>query len=459
MAFSNLSFVFFFLPLCLILYYLAPKKIKPGVMLLASLVFYAWTGLNNLLVLVLVIVFNWAAGLEIYYLKGRDRLLWEGPSSFRLTLSGLSLAVSVILNVLVLALYKYTSLAMPLGVSFFLFSAISYLADIFNGDFKPRTNPFYCALYLSFFPKVTMGPIVRYQDMADQMVQPQLTADNLTEGALLFMTGLFKKVLLADTLSKSFASCAALSSTTVLSSWLGMIFYGLQLYFDFSGYSDMAIGLSRMFGFNSRSNFNYPYLAAGLSDFWRRWHITLGAWFRDYVYIPLGGSRVSVPRHLFNLMAVWILTGLWHGSTWNYLLWGLYNGLIIILDKYVVGKALSKAPRFVQILLTDLVVFVGWIFFFSPNAASAFTYMGQLFGAQTVSFSNAQALLILKENLPLLVLSLLCAGPAMLKIRDLICRRQKIGTAVITVCYAVLFVISIAFMVSSTYSTFLYFKF
>ena len=273
------------------------------------------------------------------------------------------------------------------------------------------------------------------------------------------MTGLFKKVLLADTLSKSFASCAALSSTTVLSSWLGMIFYGLQLYFDFSGYSDMAIGLSRMFGFNSRSNFNYPYLAAGLSDFWRRWHITLGAWFRDYVYIPLGGSRVSVPRHLFNLMAVWILTGLWHGSTWNYLLWGLYNGLIIILDKYVVGKALSKAPRFVQILLTDLVVFVGWIFFFSPNAASAFTYMGQLFGAQTVSFSNAQALLILKENLPLLVLSLLCAGPAMLKIRDLICRRQKIGTAVITVCYAVLFVISIAFMVSSTYSTFLYFKF
>lgn len=458
MAFSNLSFVFFFLPLCLIVYFLSPKKIKPFIMLLASLVFYAWTGLKNLLVLILVILFNWASGQEIYLLKKSGRGP-AGGSSFHLTGSGLALAVSVAANAAVLALYKYSKLAMPLGVSFFLFSAISYLADIYKGEFVPSYNPFYCALYLSFFPKVTMGPIVRYQDMADQMSHPQLTADNLTNGALLFMTGLFKKVLLADTLSQSFAAVSALTSATVLSSWLGMIFYGLQLYFDFSGYSDMAVGLSRMFCFSSRQNFNYPYLATSLSDFWRRWHITLGAWFRDYVYIPLGGSRVSVPRHLFNLMVVWMLTGIWHGSTWNYLLWGLYNGLIIILDKYIVGKALSRTPRFVQVLLTDLVVFVGWVFFFSPDAASAFAYVGRLFGTGTASASSPQTLLVLRENLPLLILSLLCAGPVMRKIRDFITSRQKIGTLVVTVCYALLFIISIAFMVSSTYSTFLYFKF
>ncbi|MBQ4361771.1 MAG: MBOAT family protein [Lachnospiraceae bacterium] len=447
MAFNSLVFIFIFLPVLLLIYRFLPRQAQNVFLLLASFLFYAW-GSPEALVLILL-----STGFNYFSAVGIGKRLEEGNKGG----AKLHLAIAVVFDVAVLAVYKYTGLGMPLGISFYSFSVMSGLFDVYYGRAPVRVNPFEFLLYIMFFPKVISGPIVQWKDFQEQVKNHPLTRDGFLEGFNLFLIGLFKKVLLADKLGTTFASVFALPDQTVGMAWIGMLGYGLQLYMDFSGYSDMAIGLAKMFGFSFNKNFDYPYTSSNISEFWRRWHISLGAWFRDYVYIPLGGNRCSRSRHLINLLVVWSLTGIWHGSTLNYLFWGLWHGLLVILDKNVIGKPLERTPRVFRMLLTDLAVFVGWVFFFTQGVGNAFAYMGRLFGLGAAGFWNSATTFCLTENLILFVVSFLCCGPFVFNLHEkLTYRRRGPGMAVSIVLYAVLFVFCIANILGSTWTTFMY---
>lgn len=450
MALSSLTCIFIFLPVTVVLYRLAPVRIRMALLLAASLLFYAWGSPKYLLFLILLTAFDYFAALEIADFSGR-RLKKAARSSLFLAAAA---------HVAVLAVFKYTGLSMPIGISFYTFSAISALVDVYRGDAEAERNPLYMALYISFFPKVTSGPIVRWSDMEAVMKKPVVTVEDTGSGIRMFLFGLYKKVLLADVLGRAFASVCALPQMAAVTAILGMIFYSLQLYFDFSGYSDMAIGLARMFGFRFPENFHYPYLSGSVSEFWRRWHISLGAWFRDYVYIPLGGNRCSAQTQLRNLLIVWALTGIWHGSTLNFLFWGLYHGAFVILERFVLKGRQEALPPPVRILLTDIVVFVGWVFFFSPSLGSAFGYIGKMFGTDGLGFWNGMTTFLLRENALLLLASFIFAGPWIRNLHDsLVYREGGVWRTVSCAGFVVLFICSIAGLVSATYSSFLYFQF
>lgn len=447
MTFNTLVFLFCFLPAALLLGNLVPGKAKNIVLLVLSLLFYAWGDPQYLPVLLLLIVFSYAAGREIGSFLEQDRL-HEARTA---------LIIGVVFEVLVLAVFKYTRLSLPMGISFFTFSSLSYLFDVYGEAAEAEKDPVSLALYISFFGKLTSGPIVMFADMQEQLKERHVTRTDLGIGANLFLIGLFKKVLIADRLGASFAAVTALPALSCLTAWLGVLFYSFQLYFDFSGYSDMAIGLSRMFGFRFARNFDYPYTSVSISDFWRRWHISLGSWFREYVYIPLGGNRCTAPVQIRNLLAVWILTGIWHGSTWNFVFWGLYHGALVLLDKFVLRSAWEKVPKALRVILTDLAVFIGWIFFFSPSLGSAFGYLGKLFGSDGVGLVDGTGLYYLRSNLLLLLIAGITSGPLVKKWHDkLACGKNDALMYVSLAGYALLFVLCVAGMISATYSTFLY---
>ena len=447
MAFNSLVFIFIFLPVMLLIYRFLPNSVRNVFLLIASLVFYSWGSLNALVLILLSTGLNYFAAVCI------GRFLETGNQRA----AKINLTAAVILDVAVLAAYKYTGLEMPLGISFYTFSVMSGLFDVYYGTAPTRVNPFDFLLYIVFFPKVISGPIVKWKDFEQQAHHHPVTRENFYDGFNLFLIGLFKKVLLADKIGMTFAATFALPNQTVGMAWIGMLGYGLQLYMDFSGYSDMAIGLARMVGFNFNKNFDYPYTSKNISEFWRRWHISLGAWFRDYVYIPLGGNRCSTGRHLLNLMVVWALTGIWHGSTWNFLIWGMWHGLLVILDKYVIGKRFSKFPAVVRILLTDAAVFIGWVFFFTPGAGSAFAYIGRLFGIGTAGFWSRATTFSLTENLILFIVAIACCSDRVFKLYErLVYQKKGLAMYLSLVLYAVLFVFSIASIMGSTWTSFMY---
>lgn len=450
MSLNSITFIFLFLPIFLLIYYWLGAKGKLIALLIGSFIFYSWGSPRNMLVMLLLIAFNYASGLEI-------RNLRESGSRFALP----ALFTAVFGNAAILALFKYTTLEMPLGISFYVFSAISYLADIWLHGEEPERNPFYLALYISFFPKVLSGPIVQYRDMRESLHRVTVRKKDITSGINLFLIGMFKKILLADSLGRAFNAVQDLSSPSVMSHWLGMIYYSLQLYFDFSGYSDMAIGLARMLGFHFDKNFNYPYLSKSIPEFWRRWHISLGAWFRDYVYIPLGGNRCSVPRHIFNLMVVWLLTGVWHGSALNFVVWGLYHGCFVLLDRFVIRHRFDGLPDQVRIAITDLIAFFGWVFFFNPDLSSAISYFGKMFGAGSLAFWNSGTTFVFLQNLILLIVAILTCGPLVRRLHSAITFRLRPRGAlyVSLACYAIGFAFCVASLLSSTYTTFLYAQF
>ena len=452
MAFNSLVFIFIFLPVTLLIYRFLPKGLQNVLLIVASLFFYAWGGPGALLVILLSIGFNYFAAIGI------ARHVQTGGKSA----AKIHLAAAVIVNVAILAVYKYTVLEMPLGISFYTFSVMACLFDVYYGEID-RDVPFFdFALYALFFPKVISGPIVKWKDFKDQVGHHPVTRAGFLDGFNLFMIGFFKKVLLADKLGVTFASVFGLPDQTVGMAWIAVLGYGLQLYLDFSGYSDMAIGLARMFGFQFSKNFDYPYTSANISEFWRRWHISLGAWFRDYVYIPLGGSRCSRALNIRNLMVVWVLTGIWHGSTFNYLIWGLYHGCLVLLDKFVIGKALSRTPRRLQVFLTDLAVFIGWVFFFTPGIGGAFTHLGHMIGVGAAGFWSHATTFCLTENLILFIISILCCSPWLKRTYDRLVfgnLRRRSGIYISVVLYAVLFVFGIANILGSTWSTFMYANF
>lgn len=471
MAFNELSFLFLFFPLILLLHKLLPGITgKNIVLLVGSLLFFAWGTPEYVLLMVLIILFNYFSGLQIEAKKAE-----ENQKGAKLTLIS-----AVAANLLLLGFFKYWSfvlenvnallgtnlavrqLSMPIGVSFFTFSVLSYLFDVYRDKAPAAKNILQFSLFVTFFPKLVSGPIVQYGAMAQQLQERKLTAAKFHKGIRLFLIGLSKKVLLANTLGTTFYAVTALPATdvSVVTAWLGAICYSLMLYFDFSGYSDMAIGLASMFGFEFEKNFDYPYLSDSVSDFWRRWHISLGKWFRDYVYIPLGGSRVTTGKIIRNLLIVWALTGIWHGAAWNFVFWGLYYGGLLLLEKFVLKNFLEKVPAVAKHIVTVLLVVIGWVFFFSPSLGSAFTWLGKMFGIGAAGFMNATAKYYLSGSILILIVSVIGAFPIGERIGNgLMNQSGRLPVYLSVAWFAVLLVLCIAGMMSGTYSTFLYFQF
>ena len=467
MLFSSILFIFYFLPIVLAVYFLIPARFiraRNGVLLLASLIFYSWGEPVYVFLMIYSAFFNYYLALCIHEEKKK------GGTGRR------NLAFAVIVDLFILSFFKYygflmgninhlfglhlhyTQLALPIGISFYTFQAMSYIFDVYRGTTTVQKNPLRFALYLSLFPQLIAGPIVKYRDVAEQLDHRETTLEGFGYGASRFVFGLGKKVLLANAFGALFKSVTALpdSKLSVVTAWLGALAYTLQIYFDFSGYSDMAIGLGRMFGFEFLENFRYPYISQSVTEFWRRWHISLSSWFREYVYIPLGGNRVSVPRHLLNLLIVWGLTGLWHGASWNFVIWGLYYGVILILEKYLLRNRLEKLPAWARHLYTMVIVTIGWVFFSRDSLASAWQTIGIMFGNGAFPFADGTTFYLLRTNLILLILGIFLSSSRPIRAFR---RRTEDQPIFGIICLGGILLLSTASLIFSSYNPFLYFRF
>ncbi len=472
MVFSSITFLFFFLPVVLAVYYLVPERAKNPILLLASILFYAWGEPVYVVLLLLSIIFNYFCGREI----DADS---ENPAKAKRCL-----IAAVVFNVLILFFFKYygfvldivnslvpeeiayRELSLPVGISFYTFQEISYLVDIYRRKVHSQKNILNFALYIAMFPQLVAGPIIRYEDIEKQLTERKISIWKAGQGAALFIFGLAKKVLLADTAGKIFEQISAdpAGSLSALTAWIGCISFAFQIYFDFSGYSDMAIGLGKMFGFEFRKNFDHPYVAKSVSEFWRRWHISLTSWFREYVYIPLGGNQCSVSDNIRNLLIVWLLTGMWHGAAWNYIVWGVYYGVILVMEKYVWGASVDQMPRIVRHIYTMVIVLVGWVFFFSPSLGYALRYLAAMIGGGA-GIADMEGWFILTSHWLMYLAALLCSSRAGHAIfRKVIGAFGVIGNARVkyvagTVAYMAVFAVSAAYLVTEGYSVFIYFRF
>lgn len=459
MVFTDLIFLFCFLPISVLLTkQIRNIKLQNILLVVFSLLFYAWSNPIYVVLLILSILWNYFTAFE---LEAQDD---EKTKK-------ILLIVSVVVNLFILGFYKYTGflmdilhiqsnlkIALPVGLSFFTFSELSYIFDVYNGKSKPQKNIILFTLYVSFFGKISMGPIVSYHEMEDQLTNRTLSKAQYASGMVLFSKGLIKKVLLADQLSYVYSILQ--NNTSTLGVWLLAISYMLQIYFDFSGYSDMAIGLSRFFGFDFKPNFDHPYTATSVQDFWRKWHISLSQWFRDYLYIPLGGNRVDKNTYIRNIFIVWFCTGLWHGANWTFILWGLYYGCLLLLEKFFLREKLEKLPKPISHIYTLLVVLIGWVFFMSPNITTAFTTLGKMIGIGATTFANNQAKFMLKSYFIVFVLAILLSTKVYDKIQIFVYNQYKMKAVYTTwTIYIILIIVCIAFIVGGTYHSFLYFAF
>lgn len=468
MLFSSIVFLFTFLPAVVILYYLLPVRFRNVILLLASLVFYAWGEPVYLFLMLLSILFNYFSGLDI------ARNLQDKRAAKR------SLVFNLIINLAVLGFFKYEgfvldtlngilpvhisyhALPLPIGISFYTFQILSYIIDVYRGNVKVQTNLPNFALYVTMFPQLIAGPIVQYADVDEQLASREVSWTKFGEGSMYFIRGLAKKVLLANTSGMIFTEVSGLAkgNIAVMTAWLGAFAYMFQIYFDFSGYSDMAIGLGKMFGFEFNMNFNYPYVSKSITEFWRRWHISLSSWFRDYVYIPLGGNRVSKIKHIRNLLIVWFLTGLWHGAAWNFVAWGLYYGVILIIEKYLLSPVLDRLPDVVRHIYSIVLVVIGWVLFFSSSFGQAADYIRVMFGAGAHGFADRESMYLLTSNLILWLILIFGSTPLVHFRYEHMLRSKKWNTTIInSVVYAALFIVCIAYLVTETYNPFLYFRF
>ena len=463
MVFSSIVFIFTFLPIVILAYYVAPVRIRNFILLLASLVFYAWGEPVYLFLMLYSILFNYVMGLDIYRRRGKRKKARE------------SLILGVAVNLALLGFFKYygflaenleqilpvnlpeVSVGLPIGLSFYTFQSISYLADVYRGKAEGQRNLISFGLYISMFPQLVAGPIVQYADIDAQLKKRSTSWERFGEGTRYFIGGLAKKVLLANNLGAAFEAVTGLSSLSVLSAWVGVLAYTFQIYFDFSGYSDMAVGLGKMFGFDFKENFHYPYCARSVTEFWRRWHISLGAWFREYVYIPLGGNRVGVLRHIRNLLIVWTLTGLWHGASWNFVVWGFYYGVLLIVEKYLFRRVTERLPVN-GTACTMLLVMIGWVFFFSPSLAAAAEYLRVMFGFTGIPLTDDAGMYYLLTNLILFWISWLCSVHLPFAVCDGLWNKDRRKPALL-LFYLALFLLCAAYLIHDTYNPFLYFRF
>ena len=473
MVFSSIFFLFTFLPLSLLLYWMSPAKIKNFTLLAVSLFFYAWGEPVYVLLMIASILTNFVFGIFI-----ESELIKEKRAVRR------ALFISaVVFNILILGFFKYygflaeninalfnadiaySELPLPIGISFYTFQVLSYVIDVYLGKVRLQRNPVSFALYVTMFPQLIAGPIVRYSDIESQLEQRNVSASKFGEGAQRFIQGLGKKVLIANSMGALWDITQAMDMTgiSVFSAWLGIIAYTFQIYFDFSGYSDMAIGLGKMFGFEFMENFDHPYVSRSVTEFWRRWHISLGTWFREYVYIPLGGNRCSRIRQIRNIMAVWMLTGLWHGASWNFVVWGIYYGCLLLIEKLFLKKLIDNAPAIISHVYCMLAVIIGWVLFASRDIESAAAYLGVMSGASGNVLVDNAFIYYLKSNAVMLVISLLFSTGIFREIfepeeiSDKI--RTRVSHSAAVILHAFILFMSTAYLVTETYNPFLYFRF
>ena len=476
MVFSSVMFLFRYLPIVLLLYFIMPRQGRNALLFLASLVFYAW----GEPVYVVIMIFS----TIVDYTHGRlvDTALRKGNRKR----ARFFVIESMIINLALLGFFKYTDfflntingifnteiplleLALPIGISFYTFQTMSYTVDIYRGQAKVQKNIISFGAYVALFPQLIAGPIVQYKTVAEELDTRKENLDDFAFGIMRFMSGLGKKVLLANNIGLLWDTISAMapSETTVLAAWLGITAFCFQIYFDFSGYSDMAIGLGRMFGFHFMENFNYPFTSKSITEFWRRWHISLGSWFREYVYIPLGGNRVSIPKQVRNLAIVWFLTGFWHGASWNFVLWGVYFGVFLVIEKFFLAKYLEKLPKWISHVYTLFLVWVSFVIFAFDDMSRIGTYLQSMFVPGEAGFADAQTLYLLKNYGIMLVILIFAATSVPKRMAEKVMnywRERKAGATLTLACkmvfVAVIFLISVAYLVDATYNPFLYFRF
>ena len=467
MVFSSLYFLFLYLALVLPVYYLTPVKWRNAVLLVLNLIFYGWGEPVYILIMFLSTAIDYTHGMIVEKCKARGND--KGARA--------AVASSVIFNLALLFFFKYwdflaesfasigldfmpvLGIRLPIGISFYTFQTMSYTIDVYRGDAKAQRSIVNFGTFVTLFPQLIAGPIIKYKDLGDQIDHRDYQVEKFASGVQMFVIGLAKKVLLANSIGKLWDVYKALpgSELTVLGSWLGIVAFTFQIYFDFSGYSDMAVGLGRMLGFEFMRNFNYPYISKSVTEFWRRWHISLGTWFREYLYIPLGGNRVPKYRLFLNLMIVWAATGIWHGANWTFLLWGLYYGVLLVLEKMVWGKALGKAPAWVQHLYTMVLVIVGWALFDLDTLGHLGVYLKGMFGLSGAGFADAKAVYYLGMYLPTLVILTLASTPLGAKLWNKL--PERAAKIALPVALLLGLVLSTAYLVDATYNPFLYFRF
>lgn len=467
MVFSTPIFLFYFLALTLLVYYLVPRKLRNPVVLIASLFFYYWGEQTYVAIMFLSTAIDYTHGLlvERCKAKGNDKG------------ARMAVASSVIFNLALLLFFKYwdflaasfqamglnfmpvLGIHLPIGISFYTFQTMSYTIDVYRGDTRAQRSIINFGTFVTLFPQLIAGPIIKYKDLGDQIVQRDTSVEKFASGVQMFMIGMAKKVLIANNVGMLWDTYKAMApgDLTVAGAWLGVIAFTFQIYFDFSGYSDMAVGLGRMLGFEFLPNFNYPYISKSITEFWRRWHISLSTWFREYLYIPLGGNRCSKPRWMFNLLVVWAATGIWHGASWNYLLWGLYFFVLLMLEKFFLLKALNKAPAVICHVYTLFLVVVSWAIFALEDFFQLGAYLKVMFGMGGVPLTNSDFGYYLTSYLPILCLAAVASTPlgATLYRKAPKKAAQAVGALLIlaglTVCTA--------YLVDGTYNPFLYFRF
>ena len=473
MLFSSTFFLYVFLPLVLVIYYGLCRKqdTRNKVLLISSLLFYAWGEPKFVLVMLVSILANYYFGLLVDRTRRtpKVKLYLVTMVIFNLTIMGifkyLGFAVQSINDIANLSL-TVPQIALPIGISFFTFQSISYVVDVYRGHGKVLKNPLDVGLYIAFFPQLIAGPIVRYETIANEIHGRRDTAGDFANGIVRFIIGLSKKVLLSNQFALIADKAYALEGVgdlTVGFAWLGAISYMLQIYFDFGGYSDMAIGLGKMFGFHFNENFNFPYIAKSISDFWRRWHISLSTWFRDYVYIPLGGNRVSKMKHVRNILIVWTLTGIWHGANWTFIAWGFFFGVILIIEKFTgLGSFMSKS-KVIGHVYTLFLVLISWVLFRADSIEQALSYIGHMFGANGIAMTNDLTHLYFTDNISILIIGLLTALPfskiAKVKYATLNSTMQNVVKGISMILLIILFFVSVSYLVKGTYNPFIYFNF
>lgn len=466
MVFSSTVFLCIFLPLVLLGYYICPKRGRNLFLLIASLVFYAWGEPKYVFLMIFSIIANYVFGLLMDKFRRNSRRL------------KLMLVLSVVVDLGLLGVFKYTDfiisnlnaafgasfdllkLALPIGISFYTFQAMSYTIDVYRGDVKVQRNIIDFGMYITMFPQLIAGPIVRYADVEEQLHERRVTAQDFSEGAMRFVVGLGKKVLLANQIGALWSEIYALGgSSSALMAWLGAIAFTFQIYFDFSGYSDMAIGLGRMFGFKFPENFRYPYQSVSITDFWRRWHITLSTWFREYLYIPLGGNRRGFARQALNLLIVWTLTGFWHGAGWNFVLWGLYYFAVLFVEKLFLLKALDRAPKILRHIYSLLLIVLGWVIFACDDITVLLPFIGSMFGANGAL--GGLDLYWLTTKAVLLIIC--CVASTELPKKLMISLGGRLGERPAFILKSVLTLLllclSVVFLIGDSYNPFLYFRF
>ena len=463
MIFSSIPFLFFFFPLFILLYFTLPFKYKNHILLLFSLIFYAWGEPIYILLMIFSSIVDFINGKNIEKYKDDNKK------------KKIYLIISIIINISLLGFFKYAdffikvinnilnldipllNLGLPIGISFFTFQTMSYSIDVYRGDVKAEKDFLTFMTYVCMFPQLIAGPIVRYETVSSELHKRDINFKKFADGFTRFLRGLFKKVLIANNIGLLFTliTSSEVNDISIMTGVLAIVSYAFQIYFDFSGYSDMAIGMGNMCGFTFLENFNYPYISKSITEFWRRWHISLSSWFKDYVYIPLGGSRVNILKNIRNILIVWILTGFWHGASWNFIFWGLYYGILLLLEKFVLKKYIDKLPDFVKHIYTIILVFIGWMIFAFDDSKYLFGFIKAL---TSNKFVDSAFLYYFKNYFLILVIATVFSLPVYPKVKEKM--NNTIFTSLLSISiYVILFIITLSYLVSDTYNPFLYFRF